>query len=276
MCIFKISESEFFIMKRFINDTKKFWNYTIYSIQSDLKAEVAGSFLSWMWWILDPLLYMLVYTFVAVFVFNSNEPYFPVFVFIGLNVWTFFSKVVKSGVKLIQGKKSIVTKVYIPKFVFIFDRVGVFGVKMFISFILTAIFMVIYRVPVTWKALWVIPLFLLLFIITYACTTIITHFGVFVEDLLNVITVVLQLGFYVSGIFYSIETRILPKNELIGNLLINCNPIALIMTDMRNVLLYDGEPHYISLAVWAVVGIVISAIGTRIIYKHENSYVKVI
>lgn len=263
-------------MKRFINDIKKFWNYTVYSVQSDLKAEVAGSFLSWMWWILDPLLYMLVYTFVAVFVFNSKEPYFPVFVFIGLNVWTFFSKTVKSGVKLIQSKKSIVTKVYIPKFVFILDKIGVFGIKMFISFALTAVFMIIYRVPVTWKVLWVIPLFLLLFIITYACTTIITHFGVFVEDLLNVITVVLQLGFYISGIFYSIETRILPKSELIGTILINCNPIALIMTDMRNVLLYNGEPHYIALAVWAVVGIVIAAIGTRTIYKHENSYVKVI
>ena len=162
-------------MKRFINDIKNFKNYTAYSIQSDLKAEVAGSFLSWLWWILDPLLYMLVYSFVAVFVFNSKEPYFPVFVFIGLNVWTFFSKVVKSGVKLIQGKKSIVTKVYIPKFVFIFNRVGVFGIKMFISFALTGIFMIFYRVPVTWKALWVIPLFLLLFIIAKAIIKRITN-----------------------------------------------------------------------------------------------------
>ena len=118
--------------------------------------------------------------------------------------------------------------------------------------------------------------FLLLFIITYAVTTIVTHFGVFVEDLLNVITVVLQLGFYLSGIFFSIESRILPKSELLGTILINCNPIALIMTDMRNVLLYNGEPHYIALAIWTVVGILISAIGTRVIYKHENSYVKVI
>lgn len=263
-------------MKRFANDIKRFWNYTVYSAQSDLKAEVAGSFLSWLWWILDPLLYMLVYSFVAVFVFGSTEKYFPVFVFIGLNTWTFFSKTVKSGVKLIQSKKSIVTKVYIPKFVFIFEKIGVFGFKMFVSFALTIAFMVFYRVPVSWKALWMIPLWCLLVIITYACTTIITHFGVFVEDLLNVITVVLQLGFYISGIFYSIETRILPKSELIGTILIHCNPIALIMTDMRNVLLYNGEPHYLSLAIWAVVGIIISAIGTRVIYKHENSYVKVI
>lgn len=263
-------------MKRFLNDINKFKSYTVYAAKSGMKAEVAGSFLSWMWWILDPLLYMLVYSFVAVYVFGSREPYFPVFVFIGLNTWTFFNKTVKAGVKLVQEKKSVVTKVYIPKFIFILEKETIFGIKMFVSFALTAVFMIIYRVPLTWKALWIIPLFLLLFIVTFACTTIITHFGVFVEDLMNVLTVALQLGFYLSGIFYSIETRILPKNELIGNILIHCNPIALIMTDMRNVLLYNKEPHYISLLIWAVISIVISAIGIRTIYKHENTYVKVI
>ena len=263
-------------MKRFINDIKKFKSYTLYAAKSGMKAEVAGSFLSWMWWILDPLLYMLVYSFVAVYVFGSREPYFPVFVFIGLNTWQFFSKTVKAGVKLVQDKKSIVTKVYIPKFIFILEKETIFGIKMFVSCALTVLFMIFYQVPVNWKALWVIPLWLLLFMITFAVTTIVTHFGVFVEDLMNVLTVALQLGFYISGIFYSIETRILPKNELIGNILIHGNPIALIMTDMRNVLLYDGEPHYISLAIWAVIAIVISAIGIRTIYKHENTYVKVI
>lgn len=263
-------------MKRFITDLKKFRNYTWYSTQSDLKAEVAGSFLGVLWWVLDPLFYMLVYSFVAVFVFGSSEKYFPVFVFIGLNTWQFFDKNVKTGVKLIKSKKSIVTKVYVPKFVFVLEKMGVFGIKMLISSALTVVFMIFYRVPLSWKFLWVIPLWALLAILTYGATIVITHFGVFVEDLLNVITVVLQFGFYLSGIFYSIETRILPKHHLIGNLLIHCNPIALIMTDLRNVILYDGEPHYLALAIWAVIGITVSAVGTRIIYKHENSYVKVI
>lgn len=269
-------ESEICIMKRFINDIKRFWNYTCYAAKSDLKAEVAGSFLSWLWWILDPLLYMLVYWFVASVVFNSSEPYFPVFVFIGVNCWQFFSKTLKSGVKLIQSKKSIVTKVYIPKYVFIMEKTFLYAFKMMISFVLTIVFMIFYRVPVTPNILWMIPLLLLLVLITFAFTTIVTHFGVFVEDLLNVITVALQLGFYASGIFYSIETRIGPKSELLSQILINCNPIALIMTDMRNVMLYQGEPHYISLAVWTVIGILVCALGINIIYKHENSYVKVI
>lgn len=77
-------------MDRFIRDVKKYYKYTIYAAKSELKSEVANSHLSWMWWILDPLLFMVVYSFVAVIVFQKGEPYLPVFIFIGYNSWNFF------------------------------------------------------------------------------------------------------------------------------------------------------------------------------------------
>lgn len=263
-------------MKRFFDDARKFKNYVSYSVRSELKAEVAGSFLSWLWWILDPLLYMLVYSFIAMLVFRSGEPYFPVFVFIGLNCWHFFSKTVKASVRLVAGKKNIVTKVYIPKHMFILEKMGVYGFKMMVSFALTALFMVFYRVPIDWYIILIIPLFLLLFIITFAVSIIIMHFGVFIEDLLNVINVVLQLGFYVSGIFYSIENRLADKYGLLADILTNCNPIALIVTDLRSVIMGTGELHLAALIVWTVLGLAVSVIGIRTVYKFENSYVKII
>ena len=111
-------------MKRFNADVKRFWNYSTYNVKAELKSEVAGSFLSWLWWILDPLLYMLVYAFVAGVIFGaSSKPYFMVFVFIGLNCWQFFNRVVRNSVKLVKKKKAIVTKVYIPKYMFVFEKI---------------------------------------------------------------------------------------------------------------------------------------------------------
>ena len=260
-------------MKRFINDVKKFFNYTVFSAKADLKREVAGSFLSWLWWILDPLLYMLVYSFVAIVVFKSGEPYFPVFVFIGMNCWTFFSKTVKSAVKLVKDKKMIVTKVYVPKYIFIFEKMGVYGFKMLVSFALTAILMIIYQVPLSWRMFYSIPIMLVLLVGTFAASAIITHFGVFVDDLSNIITVVLQLMFYMSGIFYSIENRV-PDTS--GNILTKLNPVALIITDLRRVLIYNQDPHFFSLLAWFGISLLFAVIGVRTIYKQENSYVKVI
>lgn len=267
-------------MSRFFHDFKRFFNYTVYSSKAELKSEVADSFLSWLWWFLDPLLYMLVYSFIAVVVFKSNVQYFPVFVFLGLNTWTFFQKTVKSSVKLVSGKKMIVTKVYIPKYMFIFEKIGVYGFKMIVSNLLVVITMIGYQVPLTWRVVWIIPITLVLVVVTFGFSTIMLHFGVFVEDLLNVITVVLQLGFYLSGIFYSIES--IGKNiegrvpAPYGDLLVKLNPLALIITDLRRVLLYQEEPHWVMLSIWFVIGVILSLIGIKIVYKFENSYVKVI
>lgn len=267
-------------MGRFLKDSKKFFNYIIFSSKAELKSEVADSFLSWLWWFLDPLLYMLVYSFIAVVVFKSSVPYFPVFVFLGLNTWTFFSKTVKSSVKLVSNKKMIVTKVYIPKYMFVFEKIGVYGFKMVVSNLLVVITMIGYRVPLTWRVVWIIPITLVLIMVTFGVSTIVMHFGVFVEDLLNVITVVLQLGFYLSGIFYSIEpigTKIVGRvPEPYDHLLVKLNPMALLITDLRRVLLYGCDPHWVMLIAWFFAGVVLSLIGTTIIYKFENSYVKVI
>ena len=264
-------------MKKFINDVKKFWNYSSYNVKAELKSEVAGSFLSWLWWILDPLLYMLVYAFVAGVIFGaSSKPYFLVFVFIGLNCWQFFNRVVRNSVKLVSNKKSIVTKVYIPKYMFILEKIGTNGFKMLVSFVITALFMVYYQVPLSLNMLWVVPLLIMLGIVSFAFSTIIMHFGVFVEDLLNIVTVGLQLVFYMSGIFYDIADRLATKHPTMCNILVYGNPVALIMTDIRNSLLYNQAPHFAALGIWLAICLVISVIGIKIIYRYENSYVKII
>ena len=55
-----------------------------------------------------------------------------------------------------------------------------------------------------------------------------------------------------------------------------CNPIAMLIHDMRNCLLYQTGPCWQGLLIWGMIGILLGALGIRQIYKNENSYVKVI
>lgn len=93
-------------MKRLLRDLKKYRWYLLYSAKSELRAEVAGSYLNWLWWILDPLLFMLVYTFVVRVVFTAKEQYFAAFVLIGLTAWNFFNKSVQGSVNVIRKNKA--------------------------------------------------------------------------------------------------------------------------------------------------------------------------
>ena len=70
-------------MKRFINDIKRYYKYSIYAATAELKSEVAGSYLGWLWWFLEPLCFMFVYAFLVLAVFRTSEQYILAFVFVG-------------------------------------------------------------------------------------------------------------------------------------------------------------------------------------------------
>ncbi len=259
-------------MKKFINDIKKYFKYMIYSTKSNLKTEVANSYLNWLWWILDPLCFMLVYTFIVEIVFKTKEQNLPVFVLVGLTAWNFFNVTVNSSVKLIANNQSIVTKVYIPKYILLLIKMFTNLFKMFISWGLILIMMLIFKVPYTLYMLQFFPVLFVLFVLSFGIACILMHFGVFVEDLSNVMTILLKLAFYLSGIFYSISTRVpVPYNRL----LLNLNPIAFIIDSFRKTFLNAQLVNYKMLGLWLIIGILLSIIGIKTIQKYENSYAKV-
>lgn len=261
------------MFKRFMDDMKKYWKYAIYSSKAQLKSDIANSYLNWLWWILDPLCFMLIYVFMFGYVFKSSEQYFAVFVFIGITLWDFFNKSLIQSVKVIKNNKAIVSKVYIPKFILLIIKMCVNGFKMSISLLIIVAMLFVWRVPVTWNILYFIPILLTLFVIVFGFGCFLLHYGVFVEDLANVLNIVLRLLFYLTGVFWSIMDRLpVPYNAYIGK----GNPIAFLLTSMRECVLYGTAPNLKLLLAWFLIGLLISILGIRKIYKNENSYVKVI
>lgn len=259
-------------MKRFINDIKKYYKYTIYAAKAELKSEVAGSYLGWLWWFLEPLCFMLVYAFMVVTIFKASEQYMLAFVFIGNTIWTFFNKSLSTSVKLISSNKNIVTKVYIPKFILVLVKMFVNFFKLLVSFLIVAGLMAFYKVPLSLAMLQMIPILVVLFLLTFGVCVIFSHFGVFVEDLANVVNIFLKLLFYFSGIFYSVSTRV-PAPY--GKILAKINPVAFAIESSRSSLLYGQSIDWLILGIWFVIAVVLCIIGVRVIYKNENNYVKV-
>lgn len=259
--------------KRFMADMAKYWKYAVYSAKAKLKSEVANSYLNWLWWILDPLCFMLIYVFIFGYVFRSKEQYFPVFIFIGITVWDFFNKTLKQSVKLVKGNKSIVSKVYLPKYILLIIKMCVNGFKMLISILIIIVMLFIWKVPLTPNALFCIPLLITLLVIVFGLSCFMLHFGVFVEDLSNVLNIFLRFLFYMTGIFWNIMKRLpAPYNAWVCK----CNPVAFLLSSLRDCVLYGIRPNLSLLLIWLLAGIIISALGVRTIYKNENSYVKMI
>ncbi|MBO5372852.1 MAG: ABC transporter permease [Lachnospiraceae bacterium] len=257
---------------RVINDIKRYSLYLLCATRARLKAEVTNSYLNWIWWILEPFCYMLIYTIIFGYIFASGEDKFPVYIFIGSTMWTFFSKTIAASVTMIRAKESVISKVYIPKYILLIVEMLVNGFKLLVSSCLTAIMLVIFKVQITWNILWVIPVLLIFFMVTFCIGTILMHIGIYVNDLSQIIGIVLNMLMYFTGIFFSIESRV--KEPLCSILGIG-NPVAFLLTSTRKAVMYASTPELPILAVWAVLSVVISAIGIRLIYKNENTYVKI-
>ena len=225
------------------------------------------------WWILDPILFMLVYWFIFMVIFGQKKEYFHIFVFVGLSMWNLFNKTVSGSVRIVAANRAVVTKVYIPKYFLIIILLFQNLFKMMISFGIVIVMMLWSHVPVSYNVIYVIPIFVDLILITFGVSAILAHFGVFFDDLKNITNVGLRILFYMSGIFYVITDRV---NEAIATLLLKVNPVGFLIDACRSSLVYCETPHRRLILLWFVIGSVLSAIGVAIIYKNENNYVKVI
>lgn len=260
-------------LNRFFVDTQKYAAYAFYTAKAEIKSRVNSSYLNWIWLILEPFCFMLIYAFIVRIIFRSNEPYFPAFVFIGLSAWNFFTRTISASTNIVKSYKGIIIRTYIPKYVLLYTRILRNGFDASISFIIAFILMIGYKVPFTWNILSFFPLLILLFLITFSISTIVLHFGTFIDDLSKVVAILMRLLFYMSGIFYSVATRV-PAPY--GALLSHYNPAAFIINEMRNVLLFNTPLNLKWYCIWFAISIIVSAIGIYLIYKHESKYAKVI
>ena len=261
-------------MNKFFQNIKKYYKYAIRSAKAELKSEVADSYLNWLWWIIEPMCFMLIYVFVFGVIFKNNTPFFASFVFIGLTAWDFFNRMISGSVKLIINNRDLVTKVYIPKYILLLSKSFTYLFKMFISLIITFGLMIFQGVTFSWHIVLIIPIVAVLYIFTFGVGLLLMNFGVTLNDLGNLTNIVLRMVFYLSGVFYNISERL--KGNVLGYYLVRLNPAAFFMNELRNVMLWNKLPNFKWLALWLAVGTILTALGVHTIHKNENSYAKVI
>lgn len=260
-------------MKKFFTNMKKYYKYAIRSAKAELKSEVADSYLNWLWWVIEPLCFMLIYTFVFGVVFPNNEEYFGSFVMVGLAMWDFFNRMVTGSVKLITNNRDLVTKVYLPKYILLFSKSLTYLFKMCISLGLAFGLMLFQHVPITWHFILLIPVLVVLYVVSFGIGMILMHHGVTFNDLGNLTNIALKMVFYLSGIFYNITKRLKGTTRF---LLLRLNPIAFLMNEARKATIYGKFVSLEGLGVWLFIGILLCMYGVHVIHKYENSYAKVI
>jgi ABC-2 type transport system permease protein len=232
-------------------------------VKRDFKKKYKRTYLGMLWSVLSPLLTLLVMSLVFTNFFGSHIEKYPIYLFCGNIVFSFFTDATNGGMGSLMGNADIFSKVNVPKYLFLLSRVVTSIINFGLTFIVFLIFCIIFKVEFTLYFLALVIPIACLIIFNIGMGLILSALFVFFRDIQYLWSVFTLLLMYVSAIFYDVEQ--------FGDMkiLFNLNPIFVYIKYIRQLVLYQEFP-----SVWlnlAAVGYALVALGIgALIYKAKN------
>jgi ABC-2 type transport system permease protein len=174
-------------------------------VQRNITARYKRSVLGVFWTLLDPLLLMIVMAVVFGTIIARSTPSYPVFLLSGIVAWNFFSQASTQAMTDFVYSGSLVAKVYMPKSVFTVSSIGTHLVNLSLACI--PLFIIVFALghPVTLALLFLPVSVLLAAMFTLGVGLLVSALAAFFADMINIFTLLLQLLFFLSGVFFSVE-----------------------------------------------------------------------
>lgn len=254
---------------------KDWWTYRellYFLIWRDVKIRYKQTLLGAAWAIIQPLLTMLIFTFIfgRVARIDSQGIPYPVFALAALLPWTFFANAITSSGNSIVGSAHVITKVYFPRLIIPVASVCASLVDLAVALPLLFGLMFYYHIGLTANFVFLIPLLLLTTVLAIAVGTWLSALNVRYRDVKFAIPFLVQIWMLVSPVAY-------PASVVPGKwkLLYYLNPMAGIIGGYRAALFgqsFDWESIGIAATVTAGV-LIYSTLQFR---KMEKSFADIV
>lgn len=237
-------------------------------VSRDFKTKYKRSVLGVLWSFLNPLLTMLVQYFVFSTVFKSDIPYFAAYLIIGTVMFNFFSEASSMALGSIVGNASLITKVYMPKYIYPLTRVMSSVVNLAISLVPMLVVCVITGVQFEKSAVLAIYFLFCLIVFSLGLGMLLSAAMVFFRDTQFLWGVFSMMWMYATPIFYP-ET-ILPTEF---QFVLQVNPLYHFLKNARLCILSGISPEpavYVQCMLMAVGALLVGALVFR---KSQDKFV---
>ena len=234
----------------------------------DFRTKYKRSVLGVFWSFLNPLLMMLVQYFVFSTIFKSSIPNFPAYLIIGTIMFNFFSESCGMTLTSILGNASLITKVYMPKYIYPLTRTMSSVVNLVISLIPMILVCLITGVRFKGAAILSLFFFGCLIIFSLGMGLLLATSMVFFRDTQFLWGVLNMMWMYITPIFY-------PETILSGpfTIVLKLNPLYHFLKSIRMCIL-DGlspEPVVYFRCMMIALGMLLA--GVLVFRKNQDKFV---
>lgn len=233
----------------------------------DLRLRYRGSVLGFAWTLLNPLLFMLLYTLVFSIYLRIPIPKFSLFLLAGLIPWTWINTAVSMGTSAIVDGRMYVGKTLFPTEVLVVVPVLSSGINLLLSLPLIFALAAIEHVHLGWGLIALPVLVLIELVIVQALVVLAATVNVFYRDVQQLVLYVLSIGFYVTPIFYT-RSMVPPKYDAF----IAYNPIAPLIAGYQDILYRGIFPNFASLLTPLLFGLVLLAVAHGVFARNRESF----
>ena len=225
--------------------------YVLYTLAHlKQKANVRGTFLGYLWWFIEPMMLIALYSYVVGVIFGHSGIDRILMIAIGVTLWKWWSTSLSSATTSFRRYKGIVTQVKMP--LPILPSSEVFGqtyLFMFGYLLLQAVLLCLGYIPD------VMALFYTMIISQITITALslgLAILNVFVRDTAFLVGFGLRILFYITPIIYSRER--VPENYQI---LVDLNPFAHLIEYFNNALIFTDKVNYSTMTLALVVSVIV-------------------
>jgi len=209
-------------------------------VARELKARYRGSALGFLWSFINPLLLLLIYSFVFTTVMPNNvegvQPY-ALFMFCGILPWNWFSTSLSDASGSLIAGGNLIKKVLFPAEVLPLVSVLTNMMHFFLGLPILIAFLVIYRRPPdAWDLVWFPIAVLVQLVFTAALALIVSALAVHFRDIRDILANVLTLWFFATPIIYPW----FQPNVQRFRMLFNLNPFTHLAVSYQEILFFNG------------------------------------
>lgn len=253
-----------------INTIKELISYRqmlISTVRKELRSRYKGSFLGFLWTFVNPLLQLTIYSIVFPLIMKNNQENYPMFLFVALLPWIFFTSSIQIATTSIVGNANLVKKIYFPRIILPLSVVGTNLMNYVFGLIIVFPALLITGVSLTLNVFWLPVVLLVEFIFILSLALICSSLYVRFRDLEHIVGILTMVWFYLTPIVFPID--IFPQEVADA---IAYNPMVPIINAFRDVLLYGSAPDWGALSYSLIVGLVLIIIGLVTFQKCEKTF----
>jgi lipopolysaccharide transport system permease protein len=247
--------------------------------QREIAARYRGSVIGLAWSFINPLLMLMVYTFVFSVVFkarwgttgNESRADFAIILFTGMIVFGLFAEIVNRAPAQIISNANYVKKVVFPLEILSWVSLGSVLFHSLVSLGVLLLAQLIINLYLPWTVV-LFPLVLLpLIFASLGVAWFLAALGVYVRDIGQITTVFTTVLMFISAVFYPLSA--LPETYQAW---LRLNPLVLIITESRKVLVFGNLPDWFWLGIALLMGLAIAFAGFWWFQKTRKGFADVL